>query len=159
MIIESTGTWLRGIFATFILRAAKPIPGYIENPQTAIEHLRNVRLERGLFQKDVAQIIGVQTETIERWEMRVSSPKPTNYPAIIKFLGYFPDCCHGVAQLKSEVFLRRVQLGISQKRLAEQIGIDTTTLHNIETDGRNIGKNTTEKVVSFIGDISKSAIK
>ena len=43
-----------------------------------------------LFQKDVAEILGVQKCTISNWEMNYSEPEVHYIPKIIGFLGYIP---------------------------------------------------------------------
>lgn len=79
-------TWLRAVFATIIIRADKRKPSaYIENPQTIGDHIRNARLDRGLFQKDVAEIIGVSISSIEHWEANISLPLPRLRLALLIF--------------------------------------------------------------------------
>ena len=85
--------WLRAVFASVVIRAEKRKPeGYIESPQTVGEHIRKVRLDRGLFQKEVAQILNVNTTSIENWESGRRTPKTKQLTAIIDFLGFIPQC-------------------------------------------------------------------
>lgn len=46
----------------------RPIPGYPSNPETLGQQIRKVRMDRGLLQKEVAEIIGVTEDTITNWE-------------------------------------------------------------------------------------------
>lgn len=46
----------------------------------------NRRLDLGLFQRDVAHEIEVDTETVYRWESNESTPQIQFFSAIIKFL-------------------------------------------------------------------------
>lgn len=59
-------------------------------PQTVGEHIRKIRIERGLSQGDVGKIIGVSDDTVTYWENGRSVPQVQYYPAIILFLGYYP---------------------------------------------------------------------
>jgi len=139
--------WLRGIFATFLLKAKKPKnPSYVEEPTTVGDHIRNVRLTRNLLQKDVAEILRVCEDTITGWERRRKQPQLKHLPAIIRFLRYIPDNCIDIPQLKCEIFLKRVKLGLSQRAMSKRIGIDSTTLHQIEINGRQPIKRTRNKL-------------
>ena len=85
----------------------------------------------GLFQKNVAATIGVDTCTVTNWEKNRAEPELRFIPRIINFLGYEPEC------IKPETLGQRINryrylLGISQKALARQIGIDPTTLSRLE---------------------------
>lgn len=41
---------------------------YPQNPQTTGEYIRKYRMDKGLFAKDLAKIIGVTEQTILNWE-------------------------------------------------------------------------------------------
>lgn len=52
-----------------ILPRPKELPkGYILAPETVGEHIRKRRLDLGLLQIEVAQIIGVTESTVGNWE-------------------------------------------------------------------------------------------
>ncbi|WP_373694369.1 helix-turn-helix domain-containing protein [Geobacter sp.] len=57
---------------------------------TTGDHLRKARLDAGLCQKNVAELIGVSICTITNWELNRGEPEIRFIPAIIKFLGYNP---------------------------------------------------------------------
>jgi len=114
----------------------------ILNPQTIGECLRNERLKRGLFQREVAELLSVHHTSVEHWEVNHSQPQLKFYPRIIKFIGFTPDFCKEIPQLKSEIFLKRIELGLSQKMMAKKIGIDVSTLVEIERNGRQMTKRT-----------------
>jgi DNA-binding XRE family transcriptional regulator len=48
------------------------------------------RLELGVSQAELAQKVGVQTETVANWEHSRSIPDICRLPRIIEFLGYDP---------------------------------------------------------------------
>jgi transcriptional regulator with XRE-family HTH domain len=95
------------------------------------DHIRKRRLDLGLFQKDVAVAIGVDTNTVTNWEKGHSQPELRFIPRIIEFLGYEPDGSNPVS-LGEKVKRYRCLEGISQNVLAQRIGIDPTTLRRLE---------------------------
>jgi len=63
-------------------RPAKP-------PRTLGERLKAWRLERGLEQRDVAAMLGVQSATVGRWERDQKRPAIQLMPGVLMLLG--PD--------------------------------------------------------------------
>ena len=49
-----------------------------------------MRLDRNLFQRDVAKTIGVSETTLLDWEKNYYRPQLWHYPCIMDFLGYCP---------------------------------------------------------------------
>ena len=74
-----------------MLRTKKPKQfQYIQELNTLGDHVRTRRLNLGLFQRHVAEQIGVDEDTICRWENNETCPSVQHIPAIIGFLGYNP---------------------------------------------------------------------
>ena len=48
--------------------------GYRMELKTIGDHLRKARMDKGLLQRDIARIIGVQTDTVTNWENNRSIP-------------------------------------------------------------------------------------
>lgn len=90
----------------------------------------------GLFQKDVAQRLGVDTDSVTNWENGRSSPRLHLIPKVIQFLGYVPFQDEGRSLGERVVRFRR-SLGIRQDQLSHQLGVDPSTLARWE---RNEGK-------------------
>lgn len=104
---------------------------YIQEPKTLGEHILKNRLEKGLFQEDVAALIGVTSNSITNWELNHNQPDLRFYPSIIKFLGYNPF------ELKTLTLCDRIQTyrilhGMSQEKLADKLGINESTVFNYE---------------------------
>jgi DNA-binding transcriptional regulator YiaG len=124
------------------LRATKPKPShYPKRLNTLGDHLRSRRLDLGLFQSKVAEHIGVDTTTIHNWEGNKSVPAIRYIPAILRFLGYnpFPPAL----TLPERLATVRKMLGMSQRNLAEFLGVDPGTLQGWEAGqhepiGRNV---------------------
>ena len=117
-------------YPKYILSLPRPVTlpkGYPLSPQTIGEHIRKRRLDLGLKQKDVAEIIGVTESTIWNWE-HGRAPELRYIPKIIDFLGYVPfEVPKGddpLSRLKRFKFLS----GLSYKQLGELMEIDETQL-------------------------------
>lgn len=101
-------------------------PELTQEPVTLGDHLRRRRLELGLYQKDVAEQIGVTTSTIWNWENGWSSITLSCMPKVIEFLGYNPipypeDLMGRLAWYKLVKGLSLEQLGAEMGRDPEQL--------------------------------------
>jgi transcriptional regulator with XRE-family HTH domain len=118
-------------FCHFSLTGSRPkSSAYPPELKTIGDHIRKRRLDLGLFQKDVAKIVGVDETTVFNWEHADMIPRLTAIPKIIEFLGYNP-------LITGETFgerlrLQRVTLGLTQKEVAQKMGIDPSTLASWE---------------------------
>ena len=65
----------------------KTLPdGYPTRPKTLGERIKKKRMDMGLFQKDIARIIGISTDTITNWEKGRTEPNNDNMLQIQRFL-------------------------------------------------------------------------
>lgn len=78
--------------ALSVQRAILPPRGYPEKPESIGGHIRKRRMDLGLFQREVAAMVGVKTESVYGWERGVE-PELRFMPNIITFLGYVPFHC------------------------------------------------------------------
>jgi DNA-binding transcriptional regulator YiaG len=118
-------------FCHIELRAARGEPaGYPSQINSLGDHIRACRLDRKLLQEHVAEQIGVHKMTITSWERNATIPAIRYIPVILAFLGYdpFPPASTLSARL---VAVRRM-LGLSQRKLALSLGIDSGTLQSWE---------------------------
>jgi len=60
--------------------------GYPKRPITLGERIKKKRMDMGLFQRDVARIIGVSTDTVTNWEKGRTKPCRGNLRKIQEFL-------------------------------------------------------------------------
>jgi DNA-binding XRE family transcriptional regulator len=104
-------------------------------------------LELGLFQKQVAEQIGVDEETIFRWESNKSRPQVRFIPATIKFLDYNP-LSPPDSPRRSLVFYRQM-LGLSLRNLGKRIGVDPKVLGLCERGRRPLSKKILKLLESF----------
>lgn len=119
---------MRRLFSKLTIKGKKPLPeAYPKILATIGDHIRKTRLDRELFQADVAKIMNVTEECISNWEINKSHPNIMYWPRIIKFLGYDPEYVEGNTLAIVLANYRR-QHGLRLRRLAEQIGVDETTI-------------------------------
>ena len=91
------------------------------------KHIKRRRLELRLYQRQVADIIGVRVGTIYNWERGVE-PELIHMPAIIRFLGYnplpIPQADDPLAQLrhyKTSNGMDFIRLGETMSKSHEQL--------------------------------------
>ena len=135
-------------FCSIRLTAPKPtkLPTILN---TLGDHIKKRRLELGLYQAEVAEILEVTEPTVTNWEKNRTNPTLRTLPKIIGFLGN--ELMLNDASTLGEVVLRyRKTRGITQKKLAIQIGIDPTTLGRLERNGGRCFDVVLEKVTAFL---------
>lgn len=126
------------------LKAPKPFPPDYPNDLKSLgDHIRKRRFDLKLLQRQLAEKIGVSTNTITNWELNRSEPEIRLIPKIIEFLGYIPyNICD--ANWGEKIVIYRQVHGLSQEQLAQELGIDPSTLgrwEKNETEPSNAVKN------------------
>ncbi|HKI04652.1 MAG TPA: helix-turn-helix transcriptional regulator, partial [Thermoanaerobaculia bacterium] len=107
-------------FCHLTISAPKPLPPEYPRELSSLgDHLRKRRLDRGLLQKEVAEILGVTTMTINAWETGRDEPKVSYVPAIIGFIGYAPFS--GEMSFGERLRVERWKLGLTQKKFARRL--------------------------------------
>ncbi len=95
------------------LTGKRPLnPAYPKELNTLGDHLRKVRLDRGLSQPDVAKILKVTTDMVTCWELNRNQPTAKFAKAIIDFIGYFP---FQSTSLGEQLYYARLITGKTQK--------------------------------------------
>jgi transcriptional regulator with XRE-family HTH domain len=120
----------------------KEIP---KHPETIVDHLVKVRLERGLSQNAVGRRLGLSKDCVSLWERCENTPKVSFYPRIIAFLGYYPfDHETGTIAGKLQQLINCN--GWNHKQAANTLGIDAGTVKRILRGERTM----TKKIVNVI---------
>jgi transcriptional regulator with XRE-family HTH domain len=137
-------------FCHISLKGQKPLPkAYPQELKTLGDHLRKRRLDLKLLQRQVALVLGVDEATIWNWENNRSSPKLRCIPTIIKFLGYVP--LNTRAKTFGEKIVNyRCLSGITQKEMANRLGVDPSTLGRWERDKSKPFTINLERVATFL---------
>lgn len=136
------------------LTAEKPPPdGYPRKLETLGDHLRKRRLDLGLLQRDVAQRLGVHKGTVHNWETNRTTPPLRFVPRIVQFLGYVPYYTTP-STLGKRILTARRLLGLTQKELARQLGIDPSTLGRWEGDKGKPSRGLFERLDAFLTSLA-----
>lgn len=102
-------------------------------PETIGDHIRHVRIKKKLYQREVAQIIGVKTSTLENWERNRTKPLLEKLPRIFHFLEYVPVDYRDNQRLQNPIFQYRAKHGLGVKAMANLLGVDKSTIFSWET--------------------------
>ena len=134
------------------LEADKPLPkSYPTAILTLGDHIRKRRLDLGLLQREVAERIGVTTDTITNWELARTEPGIRSLVAIIDFLGYVPFSPGESYPERLKVY--RMVRGLTQRQLASELGVDPTTVMKWEAGTSKPMRKTRERVLGVIDSI------
>ena len=100
-------------------------------------------MDLGLFQREVAEIIGVTDSSVWNWE-HGTEPELHNNPNIIKFLGYIPfDCPDDTVERLA--WSKRAK-GMNFDHLGEAMGRDPEQLSDWLSDRHNLFKKNRKKI-------------
>jgi len=116
-------------FCHLELRTARPkSERYPKEVNTLGDYIRARRTDLNLLQSQVAELVSVHLLTIINWEGNESILAVRYLPAIIRFLGYDP--LPPVAEFPELLARTRRMLGLSQRKMAERIGVDPATIED-----------------------------
>jgi DNA-binding XRE family transcriptional regulator len=146
-------------FCHLTLKAKKPFPpGYPQILKTLGDHIRKRRLDLKLLQKEVAEKIGVDETSIYYWENNRVKPSLTYIPKIIEFLGYIPFNTKSNNLREQIITYRRLQ-GLTQKKLANLLKVEMTTIGHWERGEHWPSKQLLDKLISLFTSLPASTSK
>lgn len=115
------------------LKALKP-KDWTDEPVTLGDHIKKVRKERGLLQREVAKGLRVDSMSLVNWEKNRTQVGARFVPAIIRWLGYDPL---PVASSFGEcIAIERTRRGLARRGLAKALGWDESTVRKYEEGDR-----------------------
>jgi transcriptional regulator with XRE-family HTH domain len=133
-----------------VLTAKRPKSSkYPKTLATLGDHIKKRRLDLGLHQVDVAEILGVTESTVTNWEKNRTNPTLRPMPEIIQFLGYVPEM-ESVQTCGEKIVRYRRMHGINQEALARELGVDPATLGRWERDEGEPRCELEERLASFL---------
>lgn len=124
-------------------------PAYPIELNTLGDHLRKVRLDRGLSQPDVAVILKTSTDMVTNWELNRNQPTAKFAKAIIDFLGYVPFSLDGCS-IGKRLYYARLISGKTQEEVVKIVGCDKSNLGRIEPGFQKPLRKTREKIERFV---------
>jgi len=122
---------------------------YPASLNTLGDHLRKVRLDRGLSQPQVAMLLKVTTDSITGWELNRYVPQARMTKRIIQFLGYVP-ILGKCESLNERLFRARQILGHTQEQAAKKMRCDESNIRQIESGKRHPRVETSQKIERYI---------
>lgn len=111
------------------LKALKP-NDWTHEPATLGDHIKKVRKERGLLQREVANALGVDSMSVVNWEKNRTTVGARFVPAIIEWLGYDP--LPRASSFGSWIAVERIRRGLARRALADALGWDESTVRRYE---------------------------
>jgi transcriptional regulator with XRE-family HTH domain len=116
-----------------LLAKVPPSKAYPVSLVTLGDLIRKRRLDVKLLQKDVAGVLGVNTMTVNNGEKVRCAPILRLIPRLAEFLGYEPTSSEAPT-CGAAIKRYRQMRGINQKKPAENLGVDQSTLAKYGAD-------------------------
>jgi len=138
-------------FCHLTLTAKKPVhrEKYPDRCRTWGDWIRTRRIDLNLTKKQLSLNLHVDDTTIYLWEKNKIRPSPSQIPKIIEFLEHDPFE-KNVEKMGDKIREYRRVHGLTQRKLAEQLGIDKTTVGYLERGEHQPTKNLLEKIKSVL---------
>jgi transcriptional regulator with XRE-family HTH domain len=105
---------------------------WTDEPATLGEHIKKVRKQRGLFQREVAKALQIDSMSIVNWEKGRTKVGARFVPAIIRWLGYDP--LPESRSVGEWIVIERTRRGMARRQLARALQCDEGTLRRYEED-------------------------
>lgn len=102
-----------------------------------------------LWQRTLAERLGVREETLVTWERGQAKPLPRHYGAIVRFLGYDPETA--ADGLASRLRALRLRLGFTHAELAARLDLDEGTIRDAERSRRRLSRRTRALLEALVG--------
>jgi transcriptional regulator with XRE-family HTH domain len=133
------------------LQARKPVhrEKYPDICRTWGDYIKVRRLDLKLTKRQLSLNLNVSDITIYLWERNKVKPSLAQIPKIIEFLGHDPFERKNDNLAERIKNFRRVH-GLSRKKLADQLGIDPSTLEGWETVKHQPTKKLLDKIKSAL---------
>jgi DNA-binding XRE family transcriptional regulator len=133
---------------------SRPKPdGYPKILKTIGDHVRKWRMDNGLVQRDVAEMLGVCLNTVEGWESRKKMPAIRQMPGIIRLLGYLPIQIDS-STMSGNITYYRYMRGITQEELAKELGVNESTVFHYEKGTHKPVRKTSLKLQALFNTVT-----
>ena len=84
------------------------------------DNLKQLRLQRGLTQEQLADVFGVSAQAVSRWENNTSYPDITLLPGLAIYFNTSVDAIVGMDEIRKEETLRKIHGKINDLVISEQ---------------------------------------
>lgn len=139
-------------FCEWKLTAPKPrvFPkGYPFQPRSLGELIRKRRMDLGLTQERLAELLGRSTRSVIEWENDESVPLARGWPKLEALLG--PGLVPVDGGLPGRLRAARLGLGLTQEELATRAGLHARTIRNAEQGRFRPDRRTSARLASVFG--------
>ena len=89
------------------------------------ERLKQLRLQKGLTQEQLAEVFGVSAQAVSRWENNTSYPDITLLPGLAIYFNTSVDAIVGMDEIRKEEALRKIHGEINDLVISEGIRLST----------------------------------
>lgn len=127
---------------------------WTDKPVTLGDHIKKVRKERGLLQREVAKALRVDSMSLVNWEKNRTKVGARFMPAIIQWLGYDPSPSAG--SLGEWIVIARTRRGLARRALAAALGWDESVLRKYEEDRRSPDGPRLAQLRSILGSLPRA---
>jgi len=115
-----------------IIKVLRKPKGYPKKLITIGDHIKAKRLDKGLYQKELAKTLQITVATLINWELGRHEPPSYQYKQISDFLGYcFYNHPATTLPLKLK-YIRCYLFGMKNIAFAKHTGFDPSSIHNWE---------------------------
>ena len=101
-------------------------------------------------QSDVAKLLGCTEQTIRFWEWDRYKPRHQQMAKLIGFLGYDP--LPEVSTLGQRLLRYRQRYGLTQRGLAQQMGVDPSSIWAWETGAHKPNPKSMQLIKQLLGE-------
>ncbi|MGE0129490.1 MAG: helix-turn-helix domain-containing protein [Blastocatellales bacterium] len=148
---ESRSCKVASPFCKLTLKGLRPLPpAYPKELNTLGDWIRKTRLDQGLFQEQVAQMLGVTEQSVTNWELHYNEPEALHIPRIIEFIGYCPY--DPTTNLIDRVETIRRAFGLTQEQFSRILKVDESSFASWVRREHKPVKRSVEILRSFLAD-------
>ena len=123
---------------------------YPKEIKTVGDELRAARIDKGLTQSQVADLIGLNRKYIGEIELNHRCNTISSLHRIFLFLGYVPITLKiDNNSLRGKLFEYRIRNGLTYLQIATSVGLDKSTISRFER-GRNTKRESTVIIQKFL---------
>ena len=132
------------------LKTPKPLD-FVRDPSTLCEHLKKRRKQLGMYQKDVAELLGISEWTYLGWEVGDTMPAVRFIPKVIDFLGYdpFPEGNTFPERIRNA----RERRGLNRIKFAQMVGVSQWSIEQWEKGMCRPNPTNMRRLLAIAGDL------
>lgn len=111
-------------------------------------------MDLGLFQREVAERLGVSPDTVKNWEAGRTEPALRYVSPILYFLGdlTLPET-ESALDFPARLTLARRLLGLTQAQVADRIGVNESTVWEWENENHSPARRHRERIENLLGPL------